>query len=113
MQSAPQLKTILVVDDDFSVLTAIKCMLEASHHNVLLARTADVAISIAQRTGVIDLLLMDVVMPDVSSPDLAKKILAIHPSAKVLFVSGYGGSDVMVDKVRVFGFLPNAFTSRQ
>ena len=74
MQSAPRLKTILVVEDDFSVLTAIKCMLEASHHNVLLARTADVAIFIAQREGVIDLLLMDVVMPDVSVPELAETI---------------------------------------
>src|SRR6266705_2890100 len=94
MQSAP-LKTILVVDDDFSVLTAIKCMLEASHDNVLLARTADVAISIAQRKGVIDLLLMDVVMSNVSGPDLAETILALHPSAKVLFLSSYGGSDVL------------------
>jgi two-component system, cell cycle sensor histidine kinase and response regulator CckA len=113
MQSAPQLKTILVVDDDFSVLTALKCMLEASHHNVLLARTADVAISIAQRKGDIDLLLMAVVMPDVSGPDLAETILAIHPSAKVLFLSGYGGSDALGEKVRVVGFLPKPFTSLQ
>ena len=34
-QSHP--KTILVVDDDLSVLTVVKCMLEGSDYNVLLA----------------------------------------------------------------------------
>jgi CheY-like chemotaxis protein len=41
MQIPPVQKTILVVDDDFSVLTVIKAMLESSDYNVAGARTAD------------------------------------------------------------------------
>ncbi|MCU1273658.1 MAG: multi-sensor hybrid histidine kinase [Bryobacterales bacterium] len=111
MQTSPERKTVLVVDDNFSVLTVIKAMLETDDYDVLTARSADVTISIAQMKGVIDLVLMDVVMPDVSGPDLVEKILAIHPTAKVLFMSGYCETDMLPESVRMAGLLPKPFTS--
>ncbi len=111
MQTSPERKAILVVDDNFSVLTVIKSMLEIDDFNVLTARSAEVAISIAERKGVIDLVLIDVVMPHVSGPDLVAKILAIHPTAKVLFMSGYCETDILPESVRMFGLLPKPFTS--
>jgi CheY-like chemotaxis protein len=113
MQTSPERKTILVVDDNFSVLTVIKAMLESDDYNVLTARSADVTLSIAERKGIIDLVLMDVVMPDVSGPDLVEKILAIQPATKVLFMSGYCESDILPEHVRMFGLLPKPFTSSQ
>ena len=111
MQTSPKRKAILVVDDNFSVLTVIKSMLETDDYDVLTARSAEVAISIAERIGVIDLVLMDVVMPDVSGPELVEKILATHPTAKVLFMSGYCETDMLPESVRMFGLLPKPFTS--
>jgi len=111
-QSDP--KTILVVDDDISVLTVIKCMLESSDYNVLLANNADVALRMAQRHDLsIDLMLTDVMMPDVSGPDLAKQMQVIRPQMKVLFMSGYADSEVVRVKVLDYalGFLPTPFTS--
>jgi len=107
-------KTILVVDDDLSVLTVVKCMLESSDYNVLLANNAEVAMRMAERDDLsIDLLLSDVVMPDVNGPELAKQIQAIRPGLKVLFMSGYTDSDVVRVKVleHSLGFLPKPFTS--
>ena len=93
-QSHP--KTILVVDDDLSVLTVVKCMLEASEYNVLLANSAEVALRMAERKDLtIDLILVDVVMPDLSGPDLAERILAIRPHQKVLFMSGFTDHEVV------------------
>ena len=107
-------KTILVVDDDLSVLTVVKCMLESSDYNVLLANNAEVALRMAERDDLsIDLLLTDVIMPDVNGPDLAKRIQAIRPALKVLFMSGCTDSDVVRVKVleHELGFLPKPFTS--
>jgi len=110
-QSHP--KTILVVDDDLSVLTVVKCMLEASEYNVLLANSAEVALRMAERKDLtIDLILVDVVMPDLSGPDLAERILAIRPYQKVLFMSGFTDHEVVRVKVLDVGLrlLPKPFT---
>ena len=110
----PVAKTILVVDDDLAVLSVIKCMLECGDYNVLIAHSAESALRMAEREDLsIDLMLIDVLMPDVTGPDLAERILAIRPHQKVLFMSGCTDSEVVRVKVldRALGFLPKPFTS--
>jgi DNA-binding NtrC family response regulator len=110
----PEPKTILVVDDDLSVLSVIKCMLECGDYSVLMAHSAETALRMAERGDLtIDLMLIDVIMPDISGPDLAEKILALRPHLKVLFMSGCTDSEVVRVKIldRALGFLPKPFTS--
>jgi len=110
----PEPKTILVVDDDLSVLGVIKCMLECGDYSVLMAHSAETALRMAERSDLaIDLMLIDVIMPDISGPDLAEKILALRPHLKVLFMSGCTDSEVVRVKIldRALGFLPKPFTS--
>jgi len=110
----PDPKTILVVDDDLSVLTVIKCMLENGDYSLLLAHSAESAVRMVERDDLtIDLMLIDVVMPDTSGVDLAERILAIRPHLKVIFMSGYTDSEVVRVKIldRALGFLPKPFTS--
>jgi len=107
-------KTILVVDDDLSVLSVIKCMLECGDYNVLIAHSAQSAIRMVERDDLnIDLMLIDVLMPDITGPDLAERIQAIRPHQKVLFMSGCTESEVVRVKVldRALGFLPKPCTS--
>src|SRR5579863_5161746 len=110
----PEPRTILVVDDDLSVLSVIKCMLECGDYNVLIAHSAESAMRMAERDDLsIDLMLMDVMMPDTTGPELAERILALRPHLKVLFMSGYTDSEVVRVKIldRALGFLPKPFTS--
>jgi len=110
----PDTKTILVIDDDLSVLSVIKCMLECGDYNVLIAHSAESALRMAEREELtIDLMLIDVLMPDVTGPDLAERILAIRPHQKVFFMSGCTDSEVVRVKIldRALGFLPKPFTS--
>lgn len=107
-------RTILVVDDELSVLTVVKCMLECEEYTVLLANSAETALSMVERKDlVIDLMITDVVMPDMNGRDLAERVLTVRPSVKVLFMSGYTDSEVVRVKVldRTSGFLPKPFTS--
>jgi CheY-like chemotaxis protein len=72
------------------------------------ARTADVAVSITERKNKLDLLLTDMVMPDVDGPNLAEKILTIHPNAKVIFMSGYPLKTYDSDNLTPGGLPPQA-----
>jgi DNA-binding NtrC family response regulator len=89
-------------------------MLESGEFNVLLAHTAEIALHFVQRDDLrLDLMLVDVMMPEMSGPELAEKILSIRPHLKVLFMSGFADSEVVRVKVldRALGFLPKPFTS--
>ena len=106
--------TILVVDDDPSVLSVVRCMLESGDYNVLLAPSAEVALRLVERNDLmIYLVLLDVVMPDLTGPELAERILAIRPNLKVIFMSGFADAEVVRVKIldRKLELLPKPFTS--
>ncbi|MFH1981688.1 MAG: PocR ligand-binding domain-containing protein [Pseudomonadota bacterium] len=83
-------ETILLVEDELAILRMTTMMLERLGYAVLAARTPGEAIRLAhQYTGMIDLLVTDVVMPEMNGRDLAKNILSFYPNLKRLFMSGY------------------------
>ncbi len=85
-------ETILVVEDEPSILELIKTMLETYKYRVLDAASPEQAINIAGKNGQIVLLITDMVMPGMSGSDLADKILEILPDIRILFMSGYANN---------------------
>ena len=64
--------------------------LRASGYKVLEAENGDHALSVIKnRSGSIDLLVTDVVMPGMNGRELADKLLKEHLGMKVLYMSGY------------------------
>ena len=83
-------ETILVVEDEPSILTLTKKLLERQGYAVVAASTPGEALRLAeQHTGDIHLLITDVIMPEMNGRVLAKNLLAICPQIKRLFMSGY------------------------
>jgi two-component system, cell cycle sensor histidine kinase and response regulator CckA len=83
-------ETILLVEDEEIVRELATKLLKRLKYNVLHASNGTEAIEIAQNySGVIDLLLTDVVMPGMNGRQLAEKLQQILPDIKVLFTSGY------------------------
>lgn len=83
-------ETVLIVEDEETVLKISKAMLEALGYTVLAARGKDQALHLAREYSEnIDLLLIDVVMPDMNGKELSERILALKPGLKCLFMSGY------------------------
>ena len=83
-------ETILIVEDERSVLTLSQAMLEKLGYKVLAANGKDEALRlVGEHREHIDLLLTDVVMPDMDGKELSERILAIKPGLKRLFMSGY------------------------
>jgi PAS domain S-box-containing protein len=83
-------ETILLVEDEPAILEMTTRMLGRLGYTVLAAGTPGEAVRLAQeRSGRIDLLMTDVVMPEMNGRDLAKKLLSIYPDIRRLFMSGY------------------------
>jgi CheY-like chemotaxis protein len=56
---------------------------------VLQARTGSEAIHVVQKNrSLLDLLITDIVMPGMSGPEVAEKLIELHPGLKVLYMSG-------------------------
>jgi PAS domain S-box-containing protein len=83
-------ETVLVVEDEEVVRTLVCQSLQAYGYTVLTAKDGYEAIRVAQRhDGPIHLLLSDVVMPGLCGLDVAKEILRLRASLRVIFMSGY------------------------
>jgi CheY-like chemotaxis protein len=91
-------ETILLVEDEPSILHLVTQALAALGYTILQASGAREAVRVAREaTGFIHLLLTDVVMPDMNGRDLANVLTADHPTLKLLFMSGYA-TDSFVER---------------
>lgn len=83
-------ETILLVEDEPSILRMTRMMLERMGYKVLAAGNPREAIALArEHAGQIHLLMTDVVMPEMNGRDLARNMLSIYPKLRQLFMSGY------------------------
>ena len=65
-------------------------ILRKNGYRVITPATGPAALDVLiQHSGKIDLLLTDVVMPHMLGTELARRVTALHPEIRVLFMSGY------------------------
>jgi PAS domain S-box-containing protein len=83
-------ETILLVDDNDSLRSAVGTFLSMNGYNVLQAIDGHEAMNVAQEhQGTIHLLMTDVVMPKMSGRELVEVLQPRHSEMKVLYMSGY------------------------
>jgi two-component system, cell cycle sensor histidine kinase and response regulator CckA len=83
-------ETVLLVEDEASVRALAETILKRLGYTVLVADSGPAAIRLwEQRSGRVDLLLTDVIMPQMSGGDLAHRLRENNPHLRVLFMSGY------------------------
>ncbi len=86
-------ETILLAEDEASLLRLAYQMLTSLGYRVLSAQHGAEALSLARlHDQPIDLLLTDVVMPYLDGPGLARELKSVHPGVRVLYMSGYPAS---------------------
>jgi PAS domain S-box-containing protein len=89
-------ETVLLVEDEESVRSLVRGILESFGYEVLEARSGEQALKmVRQHPGPIDLVLSDLVMPEMGGVDLVSRLRALRPEIRVLFMSGYT-DDVVV-----------------
>ena len=86
----PAQETILLVEDESNVRQLARQYLENQGYTVLEAADGAAAIEISNaHPGPIHLLLTDVIMPGMNGRELARRVSALRPETKVLYMSGY------------------------
>jgi len=89
-------ETLLLVEDEAAVRRAAAEFLRLQGYHVLEAKDGLEALSLVQQhCAQIDLLVSDVVMPNLSGGELARKLTELKPDAHFLFVSGYAGKTLL------------------
>ncbi|MBT0654597.1 PAS domain-containing hybrid sensor histidine kinase/response regulator [Geomobilimonas luticola] len=88
--------TVLVVEDEESIRSFIREILDESGCNVLLAASPEEALRVMETTlhPPLDLLITDMVMPGMNGSQLAHILRERQPDLRVLFMSGYTDVDL-------------------
>ena len=83
-------ETVLVVEDEDAVRELIAELLSDAGYTVIQAANGGEALlKCEERSGEIDIVLTDVVMPRMSGKVLVDRLTELYPSLKVLYMSGY------------------------
>lgn len=97
--------TILLVEDDHSLRRLTRQLLEEHGHTVIEATDGKAAWEQVQsHRDRIDLLLTDVMMHGLSGPELAAQLNQLHPTSKVVYMSGYTGELITQQELMKPGF---------
>ena len=104
---------VLLVEDEDAVRSLVRGVLRSRGYTVLEAPNATEAVRISNEfTGVIDILLTDVIMPDVSGRELADQLCQARKEMRLLYMSGYTEDKVVHHGVMTsdVDFLQKPFT---
>ena len=106
-------ETVLLVEDELTILKMTTIMLQRQGYTVLAASTPGEALRLASDfADKIHLLLTDVIMPEINGRELMDRLLPSHPKMKYLFMSGYTANIIATHGVLDEGvnFIQKPFT---
>ena len=88
---APAVRTLraLVVDDEELVRKFVERVLREAGYQTVTASDGPEAIAIAGGQDTFDILVTDVMMPEMTGDELARRIQASSPGIKVLYLTGF------------------------
>lgn len=112
----PRAGTILLVEDNSAVRRLIVRLLTEAGYDVFDAPDAGSAVDILRdRSGGVDLLLTDVVLPDISGPELAASLEDDWPALRVIYMSGYTDEAIVHHGVLAEGtpFIEKPFRAKE
>lgn len=113
----PSKGVVLLVEDESSVRTLLRRMLEIHSLTVLAVESPEDAIAVSiSSEDPIDVLLTDLQLPGMSGMELAVRVRELRPSLPVVFMSGYPRDVAFGCFMREFSkeeFLQKPFTPAQ
>ena len=94
--------TILVIDDEDSIRTLLKDVLEKAGHRVIQASDGREGLEAYQKNKV-DLVMMDILMPDTDGLEATLQLTREYLDAKIIAMTGAQGDKNFLDVAKLFG----------
>ncbi len=86
---APRSLSVLVVEDDARIRSLLEAMLASDGHRVIHAGSGHEAlVRFAERRGAVDLVLLDMAMPDMEGGEIFRALQGVDAGVRVLLTSG-------------------------
>jgi DNA-binding NtrC family response regulator len=95
--------SVLLVDDQPSILNVISVLLKAEGYDVTPVRSGDAAIELI-KSQKFDLMISDINMRPVDGMELLKLAREAQPSMSVLMITGYGSVETAVEAMKLGAF---------
>jgi len=87
--------TIMIIDDDRSVLDVVRRTLERSGYGVICANSGEEGIELLkQKTHRIDLVILDYAMPKMNGEETLMHLKVIKPDVKVILATGFNEGSI-------------------
>lgn len=109
-------KTLLLVDDEEAIRQIGQELLEDMGYQVLLAKDGREAVDLySKNRDEIDIVLLDIVMPNMGGSEAYDRLKQINPKVKVLVWSGANINDVATKMLKrgCHGFIHKPFSIKQ
>lgn len=114
LHAEPDMKNILVIDDEVAVNNNIRRILSKEGYHI------DQAVSKAEALERINqhsykVVLLDLRIPEVKGLELLRTIAKIQPKARVIIITGYASIETAVEAARIgaINYLPKPFTPEE
>ncbi len=109
-------ESVLLVDDEDMIIEVGQEILQEMGYKVLLARSGKEAVEVYKKNkDEIDMVILDMIMPDMGGGETYDKMKEIHPGVKVLLSSGYSiegqASEILARGCN--GFIQKPFSAKQ
>jgi len=93
-------ETVFLIDDDDMIAEVSEMILKSSGYDVVSAKSGKEAIEVYKENhSRIDMVILDMILPDMGGGDTYDRLKEINPGIKVLLASGYDidyqGRDIM------------------
>ena len=107
--------TILLADDEAMVLDIGTQMLKRLGFNVIPVESGSKAIeTYKEKKDSIDIIILDIVMPDLGGAEVVDAIKTIDPDSKIVLSSGYGKDRKITEMIQnCHGFIQKPFSMQE